>query len=95
MFIMPYPICIYVHKIVLQFYARFYTFNPHVFSYLFSCLAFSSSYAILSQTGLLEVPAAYQRSLAYFLARSLMLLNDCSSERLMLTGGSECAVCLT
>jgi hypothetical protein len=30
-------------------------------SYLFICLAFRSSCAILSQTGLLEVPAAYQR----------------------------------
>jgi hypothetical protein len=37
--------------------------------------------------GLLEVPAAYLGSLDYFLARGLLLLNGCSSKRLMLTGG--------
>jgi hypothetical protein len=44
---------------MLQFYVCFYAFIPHVVSYLFSCLAFSSSCAILSQAGLLEVPVAY------------------------------------
>jgi hypothetical protein len=44
-------------------------------SYLFSGLAFSSSYVILSQAGPLEVHATYQRSLGYFLAQSLLLLN--------------------
>jgi hypothetical protein len=82
-FIMPCPVCIYVYKIVLQFYICFCTF---IISYLFSCLAFSSSCVILSQVGLLEVHAAYRGSLSYFLARSLLLLNGCSSERLMLTG---------
>jgi hypothetical protein len=65
-FIMPYPVCIYVHKIVLQFYVCFCSFTPHVVSYLFFCLAFSSSCAILSQVGLLEVPTAYRGSLGYF-----------------------------
>jgi hypothetical protein len=85
-FIIPCLVCIYIHKIVLQFYVCFYTFIPHVLNYLFSCLIFSLSYAILSPVGLLEVPAAYQGSLAYFLAQSLLLLNGCSSERLMLMG---------
>jgi hypothetical protein len=52
------------------------------------CLA-RSSCAIQSQMGLLEVPAAYLGSLDYFLARGLLLLNGCSSKRLMLTGGSK------
>jgi hypothetical protein len=85
-FIMPRPVCIYVYKIVLQFYVYFCAFIPHVASYLFPYLAFSSSCAILSQADLVEVPAAYRGSLGYFLARSLLLLNCCSSERLMLTG---------
>jgi hypothetical protein len=67
MFIMSCPVCIYVRKIVLQFYICFCAFIPHVVSYLFPYLAFSSSCAILSQTGLLEVPAAYQGPLVIFL----------------------------
>jgi hypothetical protein len=67
----------------------FCAFIPHVVSYLFPCLTFSSSCAILSHAGLLEVPAAYQGFLGYFLARSLLLLNGCSSKRLMLTGGGR------
>jgi hypothetical protein len=97
MFIMPRPICIYVYKIVLQFYICFYAFIPHVVSYLILRLTFSSSCATLSQASLLEVSAAYRGSLGYFLTRSLLLLNGCSSERLMLTGGGggpECAVFL-
>jgi hypothetical protein len=93
-FIMPHSVCIYLHKIVLQF-CLFLRIYPSCGKLPFSCLAFSSSCAILSQAGLLEVPAAYRGSLGYFLARSLLLLNDCSSERLMLTeGGAECAACL-
>jgi hypothetical protein len=76
--IMPYPVCIYVRKIALQFYVCFCTFIPHLVSYLFPCLAFSSSCAILSQTGLLEVPTGYRGSLDYFIAHSLLLLNSCS-----------------
>jgi hypothetical protein len=91
---MPRPVYIYVYKIVLQFYVYFCAFIPHVVNYLFSYLAFSSSFVILSQAGLLEVPAAYQESLSYFLTQSLLLLNGCSSKRLMLTGGPECAACL-
>jgi hypothetical protein len=79
---------------MLQFYICFYAFIPHVVSYLFSCLVFSSGCAILSQMDLLEVPAAYRGSLGYFLSQSLLLLNGCSSERLMLTRGSECVACL-
>jgi hypothetical protein len=94
-FIMPRPIYIYVHKIVLQFYVCFCAFISHVVGYLFPCLTFSSSCAILSQADLLEVHAAYERSLSYFLAWSLLLLNDCTSKRLMLTGGgAECATYL-
>jgi hypothetical protein len=52
-------------------------------------------YAILSQVGSLEVPATYLGSLGYFLARGPVLLNGCSSEKLMLDGGGlEFAVCL-
>jgi hypothetical protein len=93
-FIMPHPIRNYVHRIVLQFHVYFYVFIPHVIRYLFPRLAFSSSCVILSQVGQLEVPPAYRGSLDYFLSQSLLLLNDCSSERLMLTRGPECAVYL-
>jgi hypothetical protein len=79
---------------VLQFYVYFFAFIPHVVSYLFPCLTFSLSGAILSQACLLEVLAAYRGSLGYFLARSLLLLNDCSSKRLMLTEDPECVACL-
>jgi hypothetical protein len=58
-FIIPLPVCIYVYKIVLQFYVCFCAFIPHVVSDLFLCLAFSSSCAILSQAGLFEVLVAY------------------------------------
>jgi hypothetical protein len=91
---MPRPVCNYVHRIVLQFYVCFYAFIPHVVIYLFPCLTFSLSCAVLSHAGLLEVPAAYLGSLGYFLTRGLVLLNVCSSERLMLTGGPECVSCL-
>jgi hypothetical protein len=58
------------------------------------CLTSGSSCAILSQTGLLEVPVTYLGSFGYYLARGLVLLNGCSSEKLMLTGGPECTTCL-
>jgi hypothetical protein len=35
---------------------------------------------------LLEVPVTYLGSFGYFLARGPVLLNGCSSEKLMLTG---------
>jgi hypothetical protein len=92
-FIMPPPVCIYVHKIMLQFYVCFCAFITHVVRYLFPYLTFSLSCAILSQAGLLEVLVAYRGSLGYFLAQSLLLLNGCSSERLMLTGGGGSRVC--
>jgi hypothetical protein len=43
----------------------------------------------MSQAGLLEVPTTYLGSFSYFLARRLVLLNGCSSEQLMLTGGVQ------
>jgi hypothetical protein len=59
------------------------------FSYgqlLFLCLTSSLSFAILSQAGLFEIPATYLGFLSYFLARGPVLLNGCSSEKLMLMG---------
>jgi hypothetical protein len=50
------------------------------------CLALLSC-AILSQVGLLEVPVTYLESLSYFLAQGPVLLNDCSSKKLMLNRG--------
>jgi hypothetical protein len=94
MFIVPHSVCSYVNRIMLQFYVCFCVFIPHMVSYLFPYLAFSSSCAILSQAGLLKVPVAYLGSLGYFLARGLLLLNGCSSERLMLMGGPYCVACL-
>jgi hypothetical protein len=38
---------------------------------------------------LLEIPTTYLGSLGYFLARGLVLLNGCSSEMVMLNGGSR------
>jgi hypothetical protein len=83
---MPRPVYIYVHKIMLQFYVCLCAFITHVVCYLFPCLTFILSCAILSQVDLLEVPAAYQGSLGYFLTQSLLLLNGSSSKRLMLIG---------
>jgi hypothetical protein len=36
----------------------------------------------------------YLRSFGYFLARGLVLLHGCTSEKLMLMGDRECAGCL-
>jgi hypothetical protein len=66
---MSHPVCNYVHMIVLQFYVCFLHIYPSCGQLLFPCLATSSSYVILSQAGLLEVPATYLGSLGYFLAR--------------------------
>jgi hypothetical protein len=62
-----------------------------MWSVTFPCLTFSLSCAILSQSGLLEVPVTYLRSFGYFLARGLVLLHGCTSEKLMLMGDPECA----
>jgi hypothetical protein len=59
-----------------------------MWSVAFLYLASSSSCAILSQAGLLEVHVTYLGSLGYYLARVPVLLNDYSSEKLMLYGGS-------
>jgi hypothetical protein len=37
--------------------------------------------------GLVEVPATYLGSIGYFLAQGPVLLNGCSSKKLMLMGG--------
>jgi phosphate starvation-inducible membrane PsiE len=86
------PVYNYVHRIMHQFYVSFFIFIPHVVSYFF-CLASSSSCAIQSYTDLHEVLAIYLGSLGYFLAQDPMLLNGCSSEKLMLNGESRvCSV---
>jgi hypothetical protein len=85
---MPHPLCNYVYRIVLQFYVSF-AYLSIMWSVLFPCLASSLSCAILSQAGLLEIPTTYLGSLGYFLARGLVLLNGCSSEMVMLNGGSR------
>jgi hypothetical protein len=43
----------------------------------------------MSQASMLEVPTAYRGSLDYFLARSLLLLNGCSSEKANANGRSR------
>jgi hypothetical protein len=53
------------------------------------CLASSLSCVILSQVDLLEVPVTYLGSFGCFLLRGPVLLNSCSSEKLILTGGSR------
>jgi hypothetical protein len=86
---MPHLVCNYVHKIMLHFYVYFLHFLTIMWLIAFLCLASSSSYALLSQTSLLEVPMTYLGSLGYYLARGLMLLNDYSSKKLMLYGVSR------
>jgi hypothetical protein len=86
---LPHPICNYVHRIVLQFYIYFLHVYSSCGQFLFPFLASSSSYAILSQASLLEVPSTYLESLGYFLARDTVLSNGCSLEKLMLNGGSR------
>jgi hypothetical protein len=93
-FIMPHPVCNYVHRIVLQFYVCFLHIYHSCDQLLFPCLATSLSCAILSQVCLLKVHVTYLRSLGYFLARDPVLPNGCSSKKLMLNGGPECATYL-
>jgi hypothetical protein len=88
-FIMPRPVRNYVYRIVLQFYVYFYVFLPPCGQLLSLYPASSLGYAILSQVGSLEVPATYLGSLGYFLAWGPVLPNGCSSEKLMLDGGSR------
>jgi hypothetical protein len=54
----------------------------------------NSSCAILSRVNPLEVPVTYLGSLGYYLAQGPMLLNGCTSKKLMLYGGLECATYL-
>jgi hypothetical protein len=65
----------------------FYVFLPSCGQSLSLCPASSSCCAILSHAGLLEVPATNLRSLGYILAWGPVLLNGCSSKKLMLNGG--------
>jgi hypothetical protein len=86
-FIMPRHVRNYVHRIVLQFYVYFCVVLPSCGQSLSLCPASSSSCAILSQAGLLDVLATNLGSLDYFLAWGPVLLNGCSMEKLMLNGG--------
>jgi hypothetical protein len=61
----------------------------------FLCLASSSSWVILSQAHLLEVPVTYLGFHGYYLARGPVLLNGCSSKKLMLYGGSKVCILLS
>jgi hypothetical protein len=72
---------------VLQFYVYFFIFLPSYGQSLSLCPASSSSCAILSQVGLLEVPVTNLGSLGYFLAWGPVFSNDCSSKKLMLNEG--------
>jgi hypothetical protein len=65
----------------------FYVFLPSCGQSLSICPASSLSCAILSQVDLHEVPATNLGSLGYILAWGPVLLNDCSSKKLMLNGG--------
>jgi hypothetical protein len=67
----------------------FCVFLPSCGQSLSLCPASSSSCAILSQPGLLEVPATNLGSVGYFLAWGPVLPNGCSLEKLMLNGGSR------
>jgi hypothetical protein len=64
----------------------FCVFLPSCGQFLSLCSTSSLSCVILSQAGLLEVSVTYLGSLGYFLARGPVLLNGCSSEKLMLNG---------
>jgi hypothetical protein len=88
-FIMPRPICNYFYRIVLQFYVSFLHIYPSCDRLLFLCITSSSSCAILSQAGLLKVPATYLGSIGYFLTRGPVLSNGCSMEKIMLHGGVQ------
>jgi hypothetical protein len=60
---------------------------------LFLCLASYPSCAILSHSGLLEVPTTYLGSLDYFPARGPMLPNGCPLGKANANGGGlECAL---
>jgi hypothetical protein len=67
----------------------FYIFLPSCGPLLSLYPASSSSCVILSQAGLVEVPATYLGSLGYFFAWGPVLPNACSIEKLMLNGGSR------
>jgi hypothetical protein len=76
-------------ELCFNFMSVFCVFLPSCGQLLSLCPASNSTCAILSQAGLLEVPATYMGSLGYFLARDPVLPNGCSLEKLMLNGGSR------
>jgi hypothetical protein len=80
---------------MLQFYVSFLHIYPSCGQLLSPYLTSGLSCAILSQAGLLEVPATYLGSFGYFLARGPVLLNGFSSEKLILIGGPKCTTYLT
>jgi hypothetical protein len=86
MFILPHPICNYVHRIMLQF-CLFLHIYPSCGQILSPCLTSGLSCAILSQAGLLEVLATYLGVLWLFSCSGPVLLNGCSLEKVMLMGG--------
>jgi hypothetical protein len=71
-------------ELCFNFMSIFCVFLPSCGQLLFLCPASSSSCAILSQAGLLEVPATNLGSLGYFLARGQVLPKGYSSKKLML-----------
>jgi hypothetical protein len=76
-------------ELCFNFMSVFYVFLPSCGQSLSLCAASSSSCAILLQAGLLEVPVTNLGSLCYFLAWGSVLPNGCSSEKIMLNGGSK------
>jgi hypothetical protein len=69
----------------------FYALAPHGVRHS-SCFAVSSNYAILLQTGPHEVTVNLSGSFGYFLARSLVLLNDWSFGKANAKGVQRCSL---
>jgi hypothetical protein len=92
-FILPRPVCNYIYRIMLQFMSLFaYLSLMWSVTFFMFCLWFELCNPVAS--GLLQVPATYLGSFGYFLSQDPVLLNGCSSEKQMLTGGPECTACL-
>jgi hypothetical protein len=80
-------------ELYFNFMAIFCVFLPSCGQSLSLCPASTSSCAILSHAGLLEVPTTNLGSLGYFLAQGPVLPYDCSWENLMLNWGGGSRVC--
>jgi hypothetical protein len=89
---MPHPICIYVHKIELQFYVFFVHLS---LMWLVTFLPISPLVRVVqnSHRWVCLVPADYRGSHGYFLAQSLLLLNGCLGKA-NANGVPKGAVCL-